>query len=99
MLSWVEDARETKVSAEQLQELAMPFSKCSHIVAIHFCVRTKEAPGPDCWTELQADTKQLLAEMGKEKVWFTFDSVEAKAKAEIVFRQINIEHKGHNIAQ
>ena len=102
MVSWIEDARTTVITQEQLQDLGISSfgQDCSHIIAVSCCMRANiDDAAKENIAQLKTNLQELQRVYGEQRVWFTSNKAEVESKAQALFREINCEHKGHNIAQ
>lgn len=100
MASWIEETRTTPISDEQLKMLGLYELQGSHIIAVSCYIRAKiDEKAQEAVTILKDNCVELERLYSDERVWFTMEKCEVAQMSRIIFREINMEHKGHNIAQ
>ena len=101
MATWVEDSRSTVLSCELLEQLdlglPLPEDSCM-AVALEIRLRTKtDIIVAKALKQLKDDCTQLKLS-DPSSFWFSFELSAVASRSDLLFRQFNMEHKGHNIA-
>lgn len=99
MASWIEETRTTVISEDQLKQLGLYELEGSHIIAVSCRIRAKiDEKAQEAVTILKDNCIALERLYGDVRVWFTMEKCEVLQMSRIIFCEINMEHKGHNIA-